>query len=105
VEAIARRVAAHLADAPPPTASLVTAAELARRFGLSRAWVYEHASSLGAVRLGDGTRPRLRFDPEQVARALEAPAVTRADTPERRPARRRAPARGDLLPVREREAA
>lgn len=100
MEAIARRVAAHLAAAPTPAASLVTAAELARRFGLSRAWVYEHASSLGAVRLGDGTRPRLRFDPEQVARALEAPAVTRTDAPERRPARRRPPARGELLPVR-----
>jgi len=91
-------------SAPTPAAPLVDAATLARRFGLGRDWVYAHASELGAVRLGSGARPRLRFDVEQVARALAAPAVTSTDTPERRPARRRAPTSGGLLPIHGRAA-
>lgn len=50
--------------------ALLTAAEVAARFGLSRDWVYEHASDLGVVRLGHGPRPRLRFNAETVAAAL-----------------------------------
>lgn len=41
---------------------LVDAAELARMLSVDREWVYEHADRLGAVRLGDGPRPRLRFE-------------------------------------------
>ena len=50
---------------------LVDAAELARRLGIERAWVYSHAIELGAVKLGDGKKPRLRFDPEIAARFLQ----------------------------------
>jgi hypothetical protein len=32
---------------------------------VSRAFVYEHAGELGAIPLGTGPRPRLRFDLEQ----------------------------------------
>jgi hypothetical protein len=46
--------------------------EVARRFGVSRAWVYAHAGSLGAVQIGDGPKPRLRFIPSVVAAALQA---------------------------------
>ena len=46
--------------------------EVARRFGLSRSWVYEHAGLLGARRIGNGRRPRLRFVPSVVADALRA---------------------------------
>ena len=66
VEAIARRTAELLRDldagAPGHRAQLVDAAEIARRFGVERGWVYAHANELGAVRLGTGRRPRLRFD-------------------------------------------
>jgi hypothetical protein len=41
---------------------LVDAADLARVLGVDREWVYEHADQLGAVRLGNGPRPRLRFE-------------------------------------------
>jgi hypothetical protein len=41
---------------------LVDAADLARVLGVDREWVYEHADRLGAIRLGDGLRPRLRFE-------------------------------------------
>jgi hypothetical protein len=49
---------------------LVSAAEVARELGMSRAYVYEHASELGAQRLGDGPRARLRFDLEAAREAL-----------------------------------
>lgn len=53
------------------TPQLVDAAAVAAMLGVTRGWVYEHASELGAVRLGAGTRPRLRFDLEVVGVALE----------------------------------
>lgn len=49
---------------------LIDAGEVARRFSLSRDYVYEHADALGAVRLGDGPKARLRFDPAKVAEML-----------------------------------
>jgi hypothetical protein len=52
----------------PSAGALVDAVELAARLNVSRAFVYEHAHELGVVRLGDGTRARLRFD-ESTARA------------------------------------
>jgi hypothetical protein len=48
----------------------IDAKEVARRFGLSRSWVYEHSGLLGARRAGTGKRPRLRFEPSVVAAAL-----------------------------------
>jgi len=66
IEAIARRVADLLRQSPASVSEerLVSAAEIARRFDVSRAWVYENADRLGAIRLGRGARPRLRFDPQ-----------------------------------------
>jgi hypothetical protein len=46
-----------------PADGLLTAAQVAARFNVDRGWVYAHAEQLGVVRLGDGPRPRLRFDP------------------------------------------
>src|SRR5882762_4457116 len=70
IEQIAQRVAALLQQGPvdsEPTAAtsaqLVSASELAQRLGVTRAWVYDHARELGAIQLGGGPRPRLRFDP------------------------------------------
>jgi hypothetical protein len=72
IEAIARGVTQLLRHDPVAAAHerLVSAAEIARRFGVSRAWVYENADQLGAVRLGRGARPRLRFAPEKVEKRL-----------------------------------
>jgi hypothetical protein len=69
VDAIARRVVQLLQDCPAQS-RLVSAAEIAKRFAVSRQWVYGNASRLGAVRLGNGARPRLRFDPQRVEEAL-----------------------------------
>jgi hypothetical protein len=87
VEAIARRVVELLRSEPPRPARsgvgerLLTAAEVARWWGVERSWVYQHALRLGVIRLGDGPRPRLRFDPALVARRLGDPkqAATRPD--------------------------
>lgn len=75
VQAIAALVAAHLAadlerlfgPRAAPAGELVDAAEVARRFGVTAEWVRDRAGELGAVRLGSGPRPRLRFDPTSVA--------------------------------------
>lgn len=74
VEAIARRLAELLhepAGAQAPQ-RLVSAADVAETWGVNRSWVYTHAEQLGARRLGAGERPRLRFDPEEVAERIGA---------------------------------
>ena len=73
VERIARRVV-ELLDLPDNVRcrerqGLVDATTLAQEFGVSRDFVYEHRRELSGIELGDGTRPRLRFD---VAKAREA---------------------------------
>ena len=64
---IADRLAERLRGEPPAAARLLTAAEVAALLGTSRDWVYANRQRLGAVPLGAGKRPRLRFDPAVVA--------------------------------------
>jgi hypothetical protein len=75
IEALASRLAEILAteEAPPPRRQLISAEEVAEWWGVGRRWVYDHAEELGARRLGAGRRPRLRFDPEEVAEHLGLP--------------------------------
>lgn len=82
------------------------ASQLARHLGVTRVWVYEHASELGAITLGSGPRPRLRFDAEIATQAFQArrrrkPSPNAPQT-KRGPgrARRREPNTTPLLPVR-----
>jgi hypothetical protein len=52
---------------PAPSAgSWLNAAEVAELLRVTREWVYQHADELGAVRLGGGRRPRLRFRRESL---------------------------------------
>jgi hypothetical protein len=81
--------------------ALVDAATLGRALGVSRQFVYDHAEELGVLRLGSGSRPRLRFDLELAKRSCRQMAN------EKKPAsarpRRTRPcglSRPDLLPVR-----
>ena len=62
VDATAERVVELLRG--EPSGALLSAQALADKLGVSRAYVYEHADALGAIRLGDGPRARLRFDLE-----------------------------------------
>jgi hypothetical protein len=77
-ESIAARVIEivrrELGGEQPARGEWIDAAEVARRTGFSRNWVYENAGRLGAVRFGGGRRPRLRFDPQRVARLVGPPA-------------------------------
>jgi DNA-binding FadR family transcriptional regulator len=99
VEAVAVRVVELLADTQPPAGRLVDAAELARLLGVSRATIYDRADALGAVRLGDGDRPRLRFDPETALAAWQTREPEPAPEPAPRPPRRRTtPSGPELLP-------
>ncbi len=87
------------------TTELVDANELAARLGVSRYWVYEHAGELGAIAMGRGSRPRLRFDPAAAAQALQrrTPPEVRETPPAATRARRRKPdidPTVPLLPIR-----
>jgi hypothetical protein len=53
-------------------AELATAAEVAQALGVSTSWVYANKRRLGAIRLGEGPKARLRFDLEQAKRAVRA---------------------------------
>lgn len=111
VERVARRVVELLQEQQQPT-GLVDAATLARLLGVSRSTIYDRASELGAVQVGDGARPRLRFDVETARNALVAhgaPAPTAAadastPTVRRRSKRARSTSGVRLLPVKGREA-
>lgn len=77
IEAVAQRVAELVAATsaePGSRPERITAEEVSRWWGVSRRWVYDHAEELGAQRLGSGRRPRLRFDPDEVAERLGQPA-------------------------------
>lgn len=96
IETLARRIVELLS--PPaapdsverlPSGRLLSAAEVSAWWGVSRGWVYQHASELGAVRIGDGERPRLRFDPDRVAERLNQPPAAPATGPTPRGSRRR----------------
>jgi len=108
-DALAERQAHAVVAEPAP---LLTAAQVAERFGVSPEWARDHADDLGAIRLGGGPRGRLRFDPDTVAEALAArPGSERSPAPDRplggRKTMRARPVDADgcpLLPIRGREA-
>jgi hypothetical protein len=117
-DAIAERVAELLSGDAPTKPHLASAAEVARELGVGRQWVYEHAEQLGAHRLGDGPRARLRFDLETVraasvcsaskqSHARNASAGAKSQDASDRSGRRlpnRLPQPGSILAVRPRKA-
>ncbi len=87
LDALAGRIAELLGGRrPAPIARLLDTRELAEVLGVRPRWVHEHASELGAIRLGEGPRAPLRFDPEEVIARLPrhpdgtAPAAPRRDS-------------------------
>ena len=105
VEVLALKVVEILEARGLQKRRLLSAAELAQMLGIERSWVYAHAIELGAVKLGEGKKPRLRFDPEVAVRVLRrvggGPAAdppTRSGERADRPGGRRD--RGELLPIR-----
>lgn len=73
IEGLAQRLSEALrpaASSVSPASPMMSAAEVAEWWGIGRRWVYDHAVELGARRLGSSCRPRLRFDPDEVAECL-----------------------------------
>lgn len=104
---IARRVAELLREERALGESLIDAAEVGRRLGLARSTVYDRAAELGAIQLGAGPRPRLRFDPRMVEAAITRRRSSIAEEPNRplrpRARRERSATRAGsapLLPIR-----
>ena len=99
VNAVAERVVELLRDRSMGS-QLIDTAEVARRFSLSRDYVYAHADELGAVRLGSGPKARLRFDPTKVAEVLRSSSEGES-RPKRAAVRPVCRGRGvTLLPIR-----
>ncbi len=110
VEAVARRVVELLRTEShsPRERRLVDAATLAAELGVERSWVYTHRAELGAIQLGAGSKPRLRFDVD-IARELLASSTSKGSQTPRTPAatgdssrrrRQRLGSSPDLLPIR-----
>jgi hypothetical protein len=103
---VAERLAQRLGSQTSPTPQLVDAQAVADALGLTRATVYERAEALGGVRIGDGVRPRWRFDLEDaISRWTARRAVGQSQPlepvrtlPKRRRAATREPSGARLLP-------
>ena len=91
-DAVADRIADRIADRlnrdtrPAERAALVDAHTLADLLGVTAAHVRENAERYGAIRIGNGPRPLLRFDPATAiaAHGNHEPATTPAPRPQRR---------------------
>lgn len=70
VRAVAREVAKLMRE----PSLLLTAREVAMQLGVRPEWVYEHADDLGVIRIGKGSKPRLRFHRTVVERRLAPPS-------------------------------
>jgi hypothetical protein len=102
IRQLARLIAAELAALRDGSIRLLTAAEIADRYGLTRAWVYRHARELGGQRMGTGPKAPIRFDPVEVRSCLDDLQAER--TRPATSARRLASTGVDLLPISPRRA-
>jgi len=98
IEAVAVRVVELLREEQLTTPGHVDAAELAKRLGRSRDWVYEHADELGALRT-DGKRSRLLFDPAEAVARMRRKSVKPEPPKPARPRTRRTTSGVELLPI------
>ena len=98
---LAERLAGRLSSAP----RLVCPRELADALGVSRHYVYNHATELGGVKLGEHRGAPLRFDMAQAAAALRQvggrpePPAPAAQRRSRRRAASRPGTETPLLPI------
>lgn len=81
LDQLADRITDRLRASPPHVPRLVDAQALADALGVRRETVYAHADELGAIRLGGGSKPRLRFDLEAAREAFACYASKRSQRP------------------------
>jgi hypothetical protein len=94
---LARFIAKELEALHGLQPALLTAADVAKQYGLSRGWVYKHARDLGGQRMGTGPKARLRFRSHEVQARLSELQVSGDETPRLRPSGARQPV--ELLPI------
>jgi hypothetical protein len=104
IDAIAECVVEQMAEVLRPRLwfGLSDAAEVARCLRVHENWVYAHAQELGAIRLGQGEKARLRFDLERVAKTLGLEVASPRRRARGRPRRHGLPQGVKLLEGRER---
>ena len=82
IDAVARRIVqlgvGADSDKQQSDGELLTVSEVARRLNASPHWVYAHKRELGAIRLGDGPKARLRFHLVAVLAELSRPGESRS---------------------------
>jgi hypothetical protein len=96
IDAIAQRVIERLHGRT--AGDLIDAKEVAARLAVRPEWVYAHARELGALRLDDGPRARLRFDPALVRQALTRMGEEERPPPDEAQPERRGRAPRSALP-------
>jgi hypothetical protein len=93
----------------PRGVRLLDSHELGEQLGRRSTWVRQHADELGAIRFGEGSRPRLLFDLDSVLDRLDAARGCPGRTtdqlkpdaaPSGRVSQRAVTSRDDLLPMR-----
>jgi hypothetical protein len=91
LDRLAELVALKVAAMGARTPQMLTVEDVAKRYRVSRDWVYDNAARLGAIKLGPTARARLRFDPERIDaamqhldQALPAPAKAAKSKPAKR---------------------
>lgn len=93
IECLVGRIAVSLAkEEVTERPHLVDAAALARMLSVSRATVYQYANELGAIQVGGGQRPRLRFDAEAAVEAWASRTGTPTPTAPHRTTTKGSPA-------------
>jgi hypothetical protein len=104
VERVARRTVELLAESAQSGhgRTVVDAAYIAERFGVERAWVYQHKLELGAMPMGRGSRPRLRFELRRVEAFFQELRATRFPSPRRRGRPRKRTSEPELVAVAKR---
>lgn len=70
LDQLADRIADRLRNGTQRGRQLVDAQTLADELGVRRETVYAHADEFGVIRLGEGPKPRLRFDLETAREAF-----------------------------------
>jgi hypothetical protein len=95
----------HAVSTDATTRRLVDAATVAQALNISRPTVYAMADQLGAIRVGDGDRPRLRFDLERAHERIgQRDGHAKAAPPKQRPTRSSPRSNAPLLPIQRRAA-